>query len=64
MEKDFLNSENWKKCGDNKPKAFRLKVHKSDCVVRRSIRKFPIALIYGAMNSKGKKNAPRSPREI
>ena len=40
MEKDFLNSENWKKCGDNKPKAFRLKVHKSDCVVRRSIRKF------------------------
>ena len=40
MEKDFLNSENWKKCGDNKPKAFRLKVHKSDCGVRRSIRKF------------------------
>ena len=40
MEKDFLNSENWKKCGDNKPKAFRLKVHKSDCGVRWSIRKF------------------------
>ncbi len=40
MEKDFLNSENWKKCVDNKPKAYRLKVHKSDCNVRKQLRDF------------------------
>jgi hypothetical protein len=50
MEKDLLNSENWKKCGDNKPKAFRLKVHKSDCNVRKELRDFQSGdskILYG-----------------
>ena len=38
MEKDFLNSENWKTCSNGKLKVYRMRVHKSNTQIRSQLR--------------------------
>lgn len=40
MEKDLINNKNWTSCDNGKAKVYRLVVHKSDSITRKSIRQF------------------------